>query len=396
MTRITVPRVLIILIGIIGSIWLIEQVFRIFYRIADILLLFGLAWLLMLLLEPLIRRLERAQIPRGLAIAVAYLLTVGSIIGGILALTPQITALTQNIPAAVQDIANRANGWAIWLQQYGFDINTRALTDQIIGLGGRFGSTVAGEVVYVAQSIVGLVGRIALVITVSVYMSLTAGRMGSVLRPVVPPRWRDEYDAFIVDVNSAYSSYIRGYFYVVALGTLMSAGILFGFRVPGATIWLLAVLVLRLLPFIGGTLADLLLALVLFIQLPLTTATIALALVIAGQVLLTNVLMPRVMSRELGINPLVVLFAVLLGGKIYGVAGILFAIPAAAVIATVSGKAVKRYLLPAYEGPGWWRDEVTIAERVPIESVPVSVEHTAGWSEHPPVDSAPSGVKESP
>jgi hypothetical protein len=67
------------------------------------------------------------------------------------------------------------------------------------------------------------------------------------------------------------------------------------------------------------------------------------------------------MGRELGINPLLVLFAVLLGGKIYGVAGILFAIPAAAVIATIVGKGINRYLLPAYERPGWWRASEVLA-----------------------------------
>jgi predicted PurR-regulated permease PerM len=195
-------------------------------------------------------------------------------------------------------------------------------------------------------------------------MSLTAGRVSAV-RPVVPPRWRDEYDAFVHDVNSAYSSYIRGYFYVVALGTLMSGALLFGFRIPGAFLWLICVFVLRLLPFIGGTLADLLLVLVIFFQLPFATGLVALGLLIVGQFVLTNVLMPRVMGRELGIDPLLVLFAVLLGGKIYGVAGILFAIPAAAVIATVTGKAINRYLVPAYSSPGWWGTDVVVQTTAP-------------------------------
>src|SRR3954447_9598040 len=253
MTRITVSRLVIVLVSAIASIWLIEQMFRLVYRIADILLLFGLAWLLMLLLEPLIRRLQRLQVPRGAAIAIAYLLTVGGLIGGILALVPQITSLTQNIPHLVLEIADRVESAAIWLQHRGFEIDPQALTNQILGLGGRFGSTVASQAVALAQSVASLIGRTALVITVSIYMNLTSGRMTNVVRPVIPPRWRDEYDAFVHDVNSAYSSYIRGYFYVVALGTLMSAAVLFGFRVPGAVVWLLLVLVLRLLPFIGGT-----------------------------------------------------------------------------------------------------------------------------------------------
>ena len=106
---------------------------------------------------------------------------------------------------------------------------------------------------------------------------------------------------------------------------------------------------------------------------------------IVGQLILTNVLMPLVMSRELGINPLLVLFAVLLGGKIYGVVGILFAIPAAAIIATVVGKAVNRYLLPAYERPGWWREEVIIAEVLPADSGDAPVEHPATLSSRPAV-----------
>ena len=375
MTRITVPRFLIILIALIGGLWLIEQIFSIVYRMADILLLFGLAWLLKLLLDPLIRRLEAARVPRGAAIGVAYLLAVGSLVGALFGLAPQVAGLTQSLPGLVNAISIHAERAAVWLQNHGVEIDPQALTNQVAGLTTELGRTVAGHAVAAAQSLVDMLGRIALVITVSIYMSLTRGRMGNVVRPVVPPRWRDEYDAFVHEVNSAYSSYIRGYFYVVALGTLMSAVFLFGFNIPSTVIWLMLVFVLRLLPFIGGTLADLLLVLVFFFQLPLASSIVAIGLVVVGQVILTNILMPRIMGRELGINPLLVLFAVLLGGKIYGVAGILFAIPAAAVIATVTGKAIKHFLLPAYDRPGWWSGDVTVAESsttvVPAERLAV-------------------------
>ena len=360
MTRISVPRFLVILVAVIGGLWLVERLFRLVYELADILLLFGLAWLLKLLLDPFIRRLQRAQVPRGLAILIAYLLTVGGLLGGLLALTPQFAAITLNIPRLVQIVAARAEEGAIWLQQRGAEINPQALTNQIIGVGGQVGTTAARYVVALAQSLLTLVGQTALVVTISVFMNLADGHLW-VLRQVVPPRWREEYDAFVQDVNSAYSAYIRSYFYMVALGSLMGGALLFGFRIPGIFVWLLMVFVLRLLPFIGGTLANILLILVFSFQLPLPSAAIAIGLLMVGQFVLTNILMPRIMGRELGINPLLVLFAVLLGAKIYGVAGILFAIPAAAVIATIVGNAVNRYLLPVYNRPGWWREEVTVA-----------------------------------
>lgn len=363
MGRISVPRYLIIIISVVAGLWLIERTFQLLYRIADILLIFGLAWLLKLLLEPLIRRLQFLRMPRGGAIAIAYLLVLGSLISGFVWLIPQLTTLAGEVPSLARRLAARTEEGAIWLQQRGVEVDPNALTSQIINAGSQLASLAAQRVFFAAQRFTTIVGEIVLVLTVSVYMSLTAGRMTSVLRPAIPPRWRDEYDTFVRDVNTTYSSYIRGYFYVVALGTAMSALLLFGFRVPNAALWVLAVLLLRLLPFIGGTLADLVLVGVFFFTLPLSTAIIAIVLIAVGQTLLTNVLMPRVMSRELGINPLLVLFAVLLGARIYGVAGILFSIPAAAIIATIIGKAVKRYLLPLYERGGWWTDQVLVAEQ---------------------------------
>lgn len=362
MGRIAVPRYLIIIVALVAGLWLVERIFQILYRIADILLIFGLAWLLKLLLDPLIRRLESLRVPRSAAIAIAYLLVLGGLISGITWLVPQLTVLATSAPRLVRLLAARTTEIAESLQQFGLEVDPTALTNQITGAGTELASMLAARVFVWAQSIAGGIGRVVLVITVSVYMSLTSGRMTDVIRPVIPPRWRDEYDVFMRDVKSTYSSYIRGYFYMVALGTFTSGLLLYGLHVPNALLWLLAVFLFRLLPFIGGVLANSLVAIVFALTLSLGSAIIAIALLLGIQMLLTHAIMPRVMSRELGINPLLVLFAVLLGGRIYGVAGILFSIPAAAIIVTVVGKAINRYLLPLYETGGWWTAPVTVVE----------------------------------
>jgi predicted PurR-regulated permease PerM len=360
MNRVSIPRYLLIIIAVVAGFWLIERAFQLVYRIADILLIFGLAWLLKLLLDPLIRRLQRWHVPRPGAILVAYLLVIGALVSGLIWLIPQLTLLTQRLPLLAQQLAARAEDVTLWLEDRGAHIDPNLLPNQIVEAGTTLARIAAQQAITLAQSFVGVVGRIALVITISVYMSLTAERVISVLRPVIPPRWRDEFDAFMRDVDNTYSSYIRGYFYVFALGVLLSAAVLFGFRVPSAVLWLLAIASLRLVPFIGGSLANALLCVVFIFTLPFSTAMLAIVLILIGQLVLTNVLMPRVMSRELGINPLLVLLAVLLGGRIYGFAGILFAVPAAAIIATIIGKAVNRYLLPLYETHGWWMTDVPL------------------------------------
>jgi predicted PurR-regulated permease PerM len=401
MGRISVPRYLMILVAMIAALWLIEQVFQLLYRIADILLVFGLAWLLKLLLDPLIRRLERWHLPRGGAIAITYILVIGGLISGFLWLVPQLTRLVQSLPGLAAQIANATEQGAIWLQQRGVEIDPDAMTSQIVAASTQIASLVAQRAINIAQSFAGVLGRIALVLTVSVYMSITSGRMVDVLRPVIPPRWRDEYDGFVRDVATTYSSYIRSYFYIVALGTLASAALLFSFRVPNTILWVMAVLLLRLLPFIGGTLANLLLITLFIFSLSFTSAFTATGLLLIGQLLLTNVLMPRVMSRELGINPLLVLFAVLLGARIYGVAGILFSIPAAAIIATIIGKAVNRYLLPLYATGGWWNEQVTVVQQNNRRRVPLRRQHAEHGMEQPAAHqrnavTAHSDLRESP
>ncbi|MBA3944175.1 MAG: AI-2E family transporter, partial [Herpetosiphonaceae bacterium] len=228
MTRITVPRIILILAALIGGFWLVEQTFRIVYRIADILLIFGLAWLLKLLLDPLMRRLRLWHVPRVLSILIAYGLFIGAFVVMVIWLTPQLAGLGQGTRQLAREIALRADQAANWLQARGVEVNPHALTMQIITLGSDFASTVAGRAFEIAQSVLSVLGKFALVITVSIYMSLTRGSMGDWLRPIIPPRWRDEYDEFLTDVKNAYSASIRGYFYVVALGTLLSSVILFG------------------------------------------------------------------------------------------------------------------------------------------------------------------------
>ena len=280
MGRIAVPRYLIIIVALVAGLWLIERIFQILYRIADILLIFGLAWLLKLLLDPLIRRLESLRVPRGAAIAIAYLLVLGGLISGITWLVPQLTVLATTAPRLVRLLAARTTEIAESLQQFGLEVDPTALTNQITGAGAELASMLAARVFVLAQSIAGGIGRVVLVITVSVYMSLTSGRMTDVIRPVIPPRWRDEYDVFMRDVKSTYSSYIRGYFYMVALGTFTSGLLLYGLNVPNALLWLLAVFLFRLLPFIGGVLANSLVAIVFALTLPLGVAIIAIALLL--------------------------------------------------------------------------------------------------------------------
>ena len=168
MGRISAPRYLIVIVTMVAAFWLVEQVFDLIYRIADILLIFGLAWLLKLLLEPLIRRLQLWHVPRWAAISIAYLLVVGGMIGSFVWLVPQLTTLGRNVPQLARQAAARAEDLAVWLQGRGVEVDPGALTDQIIRAGTEIARLAAQRAFNFAQSFVGVQGRFGLVLTVSI------------------------------------------------------------------------------------------------------------------------------------------------------------------------------------------------------------------------------------
>jgi predicted PurR-regulated permease PerM len=121
----------------------------------------------------------------------------------------------------------------------------------------------------------------------------------------------------------------------IGLPNVMALGILAG--------------LLELVPWIGPLLAVFPAVLV---ALPLGTSSVALVLALAAflQVIESNVLVPRIMARTVGISPLVSLLAILAFGTLYGIAGVLLAIPLAAALQVLMDTFVVNVTPPAPNG----------------------------------------------
>jgi predicted PurR-regulated permease PerM len=178
-----------------------------------------------------------------------------------------------------------------------------------------------------------------LVIVISVYMLLYAHQIGDSLRKVMPPGDGTPDDDYPTRVERSVAGYVRGQLlFSLIMGTsaaivLWILGIVGIFEAGRTYAVFFGVFfgLMELVPFIGPVLGAAPPVLVALFQDPLTALWVVIAFV-ALQQLEGHVVAPNVFGRALRINPLIVIFALLFGGELYGIIGALVSLPVAAML----------------------------------------------------------------
>jgi len=346
-TRIVVPR-WVQLVGLplfLLLVWVVAGTLR------HVVFLFLVAALIALLLNPIVRGLGKAWIPRGLAVAIVYLAFAAIVALVVLALATVVVQQTRTAShrvdryftvdsgrppqtGAEQDLA-RFQHWLnthhlrrVRVQRQGTKFLTSIGTKDVEKYTTRALNWAEGAGV----AAVSLVFSVFLVIVVSIYMLLDMDRLTARVDRRFPPT--PTSGSLIVRMEQAIASYVRGQ---------LMLSLIIGFSV-GIGLWILSVVGLfpnggkyaaafgvwagftELIPYIGpwlGAIPPLLYALV---QHPLSALWVAL-LFLGIQQLEGHIIVPKVMGHSLRLHPLLVIFGLLAGGEIYGFLGILVALP---------------------------------------------------------------------
>jgi predicted PurR-regulated permease PerM len=353
--RIEIPRwaQLVLLPLLLLLVWAVAGAVR------HVLFLFLVALLIALLLNPLVRGLGRARLPRGPAVALVYLAFAAVVALAILALATVVVQQTRNAShrvdhyftvesghpvrtGAEQDLA-RFQGWldrhhlsGVHVQHQGEKFLNQVGTKDVQKYTTRALRWAEGAGV----AVVTLLFDALLIVVVSIYMLLDMQRLARVIDRRFPPRpgsrplmWRVEH---------ALVAYVKGQLLLSAIiGTSAGIGMwLLGITglVPGADTYAilfgLFVAFTELIPYLGpwlGALPPLFYALAVD---PVSAIWVALLFLFIHQVE-GHIVVPNVMGSALRLHPLLVIFGLLAGGEIYGLPGIFVALPLLAVMRAV-------------------------------------------------------------
>ena len=194
-------------------------------------------------------------------------------------------------------------------------------------------SAVAGWLLGETISVMGALAGMLLVPVFAAYLLIDFDRITAGVRDLIPPRYRDDVVEIARDVDGILGEFIRGQLIVMLILAVLYAVTysLLGVRLAiliGVTAGLLS-----FIPYVGGGMA-LILGVVMALIYgdgwgQLVGVIIAYTII---QVLEGFVITPKVVGDKVGLSAVWVLFALMVGGEVFGFMGILLALPAAAVI----------------------------------------------------------------
>jgi predicted PurR-regulated permease PerM len=313
-----------------------------------VILLFIIGALVALLLNPFVTVLRRAHVPRGLAVLIVMLgvVTVLGTLGLVLSnpISDQVSTFRDNVPELVDDANATLADVQTWLDDNGIDVQIADEGQTALGTLGRNLSKGSGELVAFTQDALRTVVEaslaLILVIVISVYMLLYGERIGAGLRAAIPRRAGSHDDDYPARIQRAVIGYVRGQvLFSLIMGT--SAGVLLwvlgslGIFPDGKTYALFFgawYAFAELIPYVGpaiGAAPPVLIS--LFSGEPLDALWLTIAFT-ALQQIEGHIVAPNVFAQALRINPLLVIFALLLGGQVYGIIGAFIALPIAAIV----------------------------------------------------------------
>ena len=327
--------------------------------VSHVVLLFLVAALVAILLEPLVRALHRVWIPRGLSIAIVYLSFTAAVVVVVAALgvvvvdrteaaTNRIDAyLTEDIGQTGETEAERdVDRFQVWLDDHGLErIKIRRqgqdLVDRIQEAEPEnYTSDVVAFIEGAAFSIFELLFSLVLILVVSIYMLLDMDRLARGIDRRFPPAPGSQ--PLLRRVETAVAGYVKGQV-LVSLIIGVSAGV--GLWLIGTLGWadgqddyaLLFgswVAFAELIPYLGpwlGAIPPLAYALVVD---PFSAVWVALLFLGIHQIE-GHVVVPKVMGTALRLHPLLVIFGLLAGAQIYGLPGVFLALPTLAALRAV-------------------------------------------------------------
>ena len=326
---------------VLGLVWLLIQ-------IRSIILLVILGILLAAAIEPLVNRFRRRGLARGRAILLIYAGIIGLIgVGGYL-VVPIIVSQTQGLVAGIPEYLNRfqeqaANSPNRFIQSQGGRAveNARQLYEnpgQALTIL-RIQPDQVTRALSIVTSLFGVIFTTVSVMIVAFYWMTEKAIIKRLMLGLFSLESRDRAHTLWDEIEHRLGGWARGQLFLMVVIGMISTIVYSPLVLDVGEFWFLLGLwagLTEAVPFVGPFLGGGLAALVALSD-SWQKGLVVIAFVFVLQQVEGSILVPRVMKNAVGLTPLAVILALLVGGTLLGILGAVLAIPVAAAIQVVLG-----------------------------------------------------------
>lgn len=305
----------------------------VFHIIGIVLFPFLISGFITYLLHPIVEKLNESFLPRWLAILIIYLLFFGgagyALYKGVPAFILQLRDLVENAP----NLTSQYRQWVVMIQEQtsAWPEGFQERIDEGILAAETTLDELLSKVINILIGFLNSIVTVAIIPFITFYMLKDIEKIKKAVWYLTPRKWRATGIQFLIDVDKSLGGYIRGQVLVgVSIGAIaallfwfvdMRYPLLLGFIV-GAT---------NIIPYFGPVIA--------LVPIVIIAATISVKMVITSIIIVFilqfaegNILSPLIVGKSLHMHPLMIMLALLAGGEIGGVVGLIIAVPILAIV----------------------------------------------------------------
>lgn len=308
------------------------------YAVRDVLLLLYISGLFAVGFSPIVRLIERQRLlpvgtrrfPRWLAILVLYVFILGSLVAVGMMIAPPIVDQAQQLwmqKAAMFEAAQRfLHDWGLLRGEY---LTLEEAVERAPEAAS--GTNVVGTVFDAIRGVLGGLFGFVTILILTFYLLVDSRNLQRTFLRLFPARQRPRVDAVTRTITLKVSAWLAGQALLGAIIGITSAIGLWVIGIPFFYVLALISAIGELIPVVGPILSAIP-AVAVAATVSVEKVLLVIAFFVVQQQIENHVLVPKVMSRQVGVSPVTVIAALLIGGRLLGIVGALLAVPTAAIL----------------------------------------------------------------
>lgn len=345
MQRRQVIKLALIVIGILALLLIINLRGLLLEIFAPFILAIAFAYIL----NPLVKLLCSKGIPRLWSVLAIYLSIAILVLLFSVTLIPRMTAEVTKLIETLPQYSNEASEY-IYDLYLRYNKNVESLPEEFAGVKdllriniNRFQEITINVVSAITEGLLSLFSKVVGLVLIPIlafYFLKDAEEFKKGIVLFIPSGWRKETVTIARDIDSVLGGFIRGQLIVAAFVGILTALSLLTLRVNFAVLVGLIAGAANVIPYFGPFIGIVLGVLFALMDSPIKALWVIVVLTIVQQIE-SAILSPKIVGERVGVHPIVVILALLIGGKFFGLVGLLIAVPTAGVIKVLGNHIIK-------------------------------------------------------
>ncbi len=286
------------------------------FEIRNILVTVFLSYIIMAALNPFVRQLMHHRVPKIAAIVFVYSIVIAFIVLLVIPILPFFISQIQSLLKAIPSYVDTAS------QALGIQVNK----DQINSVISPIASSVGQNAFSVTSKVFGGIFSVITLFILSFYMLIDRNRIGRSVPGLLPEEFKEKGILTIHLVEEKLGAWLRGQVILsLAIGVITWVALTI-LGIPFALPLAILAGFLEIIPTLGPIIAAIPATIVALAISPVMAISV-IGVYIGIQLAENNFLVPKIMQKAVGLNPVIIIIAILVGGNLMGVAGALLSIP---------------------------------------------------------------------